>query len=133
MPDPGSVGPFMVNMLAAQRCTARLPDLAGPAANDASLLLSPRSAVAEVPLALTLALALALTLPPTLALSLARALPPTLALALPLALALALPLSPGARLQAARQGGEDGDGRGRAAPPAGRDTLRPAPARAHRP
>ena len=49
MPDPGSVGPFMVNMLAAQRCTARLPDTAGPAANDASLLLAPRSALAEVP------------------------------------------------------------------------------------
>ena len=49
MPDPGSVGPFMVNMLAAQRCTARLPDLSGPAANDATLLLSPRSALAGVP------------------------------------------------------------------------------------
>eukprot|EP00321_Phaeocystis_globosa_P018176 CAMPEP_0118827916 /NCGR_PEP_ID=MMETSP1162-20130426/15620_1 /TAXON_ID=33656 /ORGANISM="Phaeocystis Sp, Strain CCMP2710" /LENGTH=567 /DNA_ID=CAMNT_0006758793 /DNA_START=50 /DNA_END=1749 /DNA_ORIENTATION=+ len=49
MPDPGCVGPFMVNMLAAQRCTARLPDAQGPAANDASLLLSPRSALAEVP------------------------------------------------------------------------------------
>ena len=47
MPDPGCVGPFMVNMLAAQRCTARLPDPQGPAANDASLLLSPRSALAE--------------------------------------------------------------------------------------
>ena len=36
-------------MLAAQRCTARLPDPQGPAANDASLLLSPRSALAEAP------------------------------------------------------------------------------------
>ena len=49
MPDPGSVGPFMVNMLAAQRCTARVPEAGGKAANHASLLLSPAAAVRTVP------------------------------------------------------------------------------------
>jgi len=48
MPDPGAVGPFMVNMLASQRCTAMLPtaDGAAVAANQVALLISPSSAIA---------------------------------------------------------------------------------------
>eukprot|EP00325_Prymnesiales_sp_UTEX-LB-985_P022860 CAMPEP_0174714686 /NCGR_PEP_ID=MMETSP1094-20130205/18656_1 /TAXON_ID=156173 /ORGANISM="Chrysochromulina brevifilum, Strain UTEX LB 985" /LENGTH=885 /DNA_ID=CAMNT_0015914089 /DNA_START=113 /DNA_END=2767 /DNA_ORIENTATION=+ len=55
IPDPGSVGPFMVNLLAATRCTARvdttMPDgtAATAVANRAVLTLSPASAVAAVP------------------------------------------------------------------------------------
>ena len=46
MPDPGSVGPFMVNLLANLRSTARLPDPAGgSAANHINLVVSPASAV----------------------------------------------------------------------------------------
>ena len=46
MPDPGSVGPFMVNLLASLRSTARLPDPAGgSAANHINLVVSPASAV----------------------------------------------------------------------------------------
>jgi len=45
MPDPGSVGPFMVNLCAALRCTARFPAAAGAAVNQATLVLSPSSAV----------------------------------------------------------------------------------------
>mmetsp|Transcript_50153 Transcript_50153/g.115753 ORF Transcript_50153/g.115753 Transcript_50153/m.115753 type:complete len:647 (-) Transcript_50153:773-2713(-) len=45
MPDPGTVGPFMVNLLAALRCTARLPHEHAAAANMASLLVSPADAV----------------------------------------------------------------------------------------
>eukprot|EP00965_Chrysotila_dentata_P194615 6176474-Pleurochrysis_carterae.AAC.2 len=45
MPDPGSVGPFMVNLLAALRCTARLPDVSGHAANNVSLVVSPADAL----------------------------------------------------------------------------------------
>ena len=46
MPDPGSVGPFMVNLLAALRCTARLPTKDGVVASHATLVVSPRSALA---------------------------------------------------------------------------------------
>jgi len=57
IPDPGSVGPFMVNLLAATQCTARVAigaaaDGAAPAACTASravLRLSPASSVAAVP------------------------------------------------------------------------------------
>jgi len=37
MPDPGQIGPFIVNLLAAVRSTARLPNPAGPAANSCAL------------------------------------------------------------------------------------------------
>jgi len=47
MPDPGSVGPFMVNLLANLRCTARLPSPAdGVVASFATLVVSPKSALA---------------------------------------------------------------------------------------
>ena len=39
MPDPGSVGPFMVNLLANLRSTARLPDPAGGSAAIAHVVL----------------------------------------------------------------------------------------------
>lgn len=46
MPDPGSVGPFMVNLLAALRCTARLPSPdGGLAASYATLVMSPAKAL----------------------------------------------------------------------------------------
>lgn len=53
IPDPGSVAPFMVNLLAATQCTARVA-VAGDAAlsatvNRAMLWVSPASSVASVP------------------------------------------------------------------------------------
>merc|ERR1719355_503878 len=47
IPDPGSVGPFMVNLLAAARSTARL-EVVGTA-NHSVLRLSPAAAVSSVP------------------------------------------------------------------------------------
>jgi len=52
IPDPGSTGPCLVNLLAATRCTARLQAAADGAtrtANRAVLRLSPAEAVASVP------------------------------------------------------------------------------------
>lgn len=48
LPDPGSVGPFMVNLLAALRCTCKVGS-AGAVAADASIVVSPSSLVASVP------------------------------------------------------------------------------------
>mmetsp|Transcript_20743 Transcript_20743/g.52888 ORF Transcript_20743/g.52888 Transcript_20743/m.52888 type:complete len:634 (+) Transcript_20743:353-2254(+) len=45
MPDPGQIGPFIVNLLAAVRCTARLPAQGGAAANSCSLLVAPATAL----------------------------------------------------------------------------------------
>jgi len=51
IPDPGSVAPFMVNLLAATRSTARVATDSGAvvAANRTYLRVSPASAVASVP------------------------------------------------------------------------------------
>ena len=50
IPDPGSVAPFMVNLLAATRSTARVAATSGVVtANRACLRVSPASAVASVP------------------------------------------------------------------------------------
>uniref|UniRef100_A0A7S2FWU2 VWFA domain-containing protein n=1 Tax=Haptolina brevifila TaxID=156173 RepID=A0A7S2FWU2_9EUKA len=40
MPDPGQIGPFIVNLLASARSTARLPDPSGRAANSTALIVS---------------------------------------------------------------------------------------------
>jgi hypothetical protein len=48
MPDPGQIGPFIVNLLAAVRSTARLPgpkEATARAANACALVISPASAV----------------------------------------------------------------------------------------
>lgn len=45
MPDPGQIGPFIVNLLAAVRCTARLPGPEGEAANSCKLVIKPASAL----------------------------------------------------------------------------------------
>ena len=47
MPDPGQIGPFIVNLLAAVRSTARLPSANGMAVNACQLQVSPASAVVE--------------------------------------------------------------------------------------
>ena len=47
MPDPGQIGPFIVNLLAAVRSTARLPTAGGAAANACTLVVSPASAIAS--------------------------------------------------------------------------------------
>jgi len=51
IPDPGSVGPFMVNLVAATRSTAKLavPVVGNVTANKALLILEPASAVEWVP------------------------------------------------------------------------------------
>ena len=50
IPDPGSVGAFMVNLIAQLRSTARLPDpTEGGSAADVTLLITPASAVKAVP------------------------------------------------------------------------------------
>jgi len=49
MPDPGQIGPFIVNLLASVRATARLPTPDGTAANSCALLVSPASALDAVP------------------------------------------------------------------------------------
>ena len=50
LPDPGSVGPFMVNLLAAARSTAKLTDgNESFTATHTRLILEPASAVADVP------------------------------------------------------------------------------------
>lgn len=53
IPDPGSVGPFMVNLLAAARSTAQVTCTGHPdsklTATHARLILEPASAVADVP------------------------------------------------------------------------------------
>ena len=46
MPDPGAVGPFMVNLLANTRCTAVID---GVAANRATLVVKPASALPQPP------------------------------------------------------------------------------------
>jgi len=45
MPDPGQIGPFIVNLLAAVRSTARLPTPDGMAVNNAVLHITPADAV----------------------------------------------------------------------------------------
>ena len=48
MPDPGQIGPFIVNLLAAVRSTARLPEpSAGRAANACALVITPAAALVE--------------------------------------------------------------------------------------
>ena len=47
MPDPGQIGPFIVNLLAACRSTARLPNPSGAAANRCTLVVSPASALRQ--------------------------------------------------------------------------------------
>merc|ERR1719460_3287517 len=42
MPDPGAVGPFMVNLLANARCTAMIGEVA---ANQATLVVRPAAAL----------------------------------------------------------------------------------------
>lgn len=51
IPDPGAVGPFMVNLLAALRCTATLPEVAEGCliADHVTLLVSPASALEGTP------------------------------------------------------------------------------------
>jgi len=46
MPDPGQIGPFIVNLLATVRSTARLPEPSARAANRVTLEISPASAIA---------------------------------------------------------------------------------------
>ena len=46
IPDPGSVGAFMVNLIAQVRSTARLPDpMLGASAADCVIVISPASAL----------------------------------------------------------------------------------------
>merc|ERR1719321_400915 len=48
MPDPGQIGPFIVNLLAAVRSTARLPEATGgSAANVCALIVSPAAALRQ--------------------------------------------------------------------------------------
>jgi len=49
MPDPGQIGPFIVNLLAAVRATSRLPSPQGSAANDCQMVLSPAEAFEPQP------------------------------------------------------------------------------------
>lgn len=51
IPDPGSVGPFIVNLVAATRSTAKImaPSGGGMVANTARLIIEPASAVLAVP------------------------------------------------------------------------------------
>jgi len=51
IPDPGSVGAFMVNLIAQVRSTARLPDpLLGASAADCAVVISPASALERSPM-----------------------------------------------------------------------------------
>ena len=47
MPDPGQIGPFIVNLLACVRSTARLPTADGKAANAVTMHVTPADAVVE--------------------------------------------------------------------------------------
>ena len=47
MPDPGQIGPFIVNLLASCRSTARLPTKEGAAANNCTLVVTPAAALRQ--------------------------------------------------------------------------------------
>ena len=47
MPDPGQIGPFIVNLLAACRSVARLPTPADAAANQCTLVVTPAAALRQ--------------------------------------------------------------------------------------